>query len=145
MVAVLLLAGVLAGCSGVSTDAVPTPTTNASTTTEAAGVMATGDYPTAPENLTNATARAVALDSEAVYVRQRLRTAVDVRTFDVGNGTVEPGATVLNWSDGGVYVRVVQPYRYQVNGSHADLATEAVYFVSTDTVRREYGSDVMLP
>lgn len=140
--AALVVAVALAGCAGGLGLADRSATTEQSTTAPAT----TADRmpsPDPPDELTNETAKRVALDHEEAYVHDRLRTASDVRRFGVReNATTYVDAEVLNESDGGVYVRVHMPYSYSTDSVEADGSTDAVYFVSEETVERVRGDEV---
>lgn len=133
-VAVVLL---LAGCSASF------GTTTQETTTDRATTADRMTYPGPPADLTNESAKAVALDYEEAYVHNRLRNASEVDSFGVRDGVVvSVEAAVLNESDGGVYVRVQMPYWWGNEDVDSDGGTNAVYFVSEETVERVRGDEV---
>ena len=128
----------LAGCS-----AVPSNPTEESTTTARETTAERLSFPEPPVDLTNETAKAVALDHEEAYVHNRLRNASELTYFSVRAGYVmSVESEVLNESDGGVYVRVQMPYSTGTENSTGDGGTNAVYFVSEDTVERVRGDEV---
>lgn len=100
-------------------------------------------YPDPPDELTSESAKAVALDYEEAYVHNRLRMASELTYFSVREGYVmSVESEVLNESDGGVYVRVQMPYSTGTEDSTGDGGTNAVYFVSEETVERVRGDEV---
>jgi len=111
----VVAAALLAGCaSGLGPAAGPSTTEQPTTT-----FATTADrlpYPDPPDELTNESAKRVALDHEEASVHDRLRNASDVDSFSVRANTT-------------TYV-------------DADGSTDAVYFVSEATVERVRGDEV---
>jgi hypothetical protein len=142
-------AGCLGGVPGSSTTT-PTPPT-----AQWDAPDGPNEYPAPPSNLTDDGARQVAVAYEEAFVLNRLR-ASDVDGYGLG-GVFGTEATVLNRSDGGVYVRVKRGYyttdtiegttaspntTARASKLHADGVSRATYFVSTETVRRVSGREI---
>lgn len=154
----LVLAGCVGGAPGgattddSTTDADPTtettPTATDATTTGVPPNLTDDDPATSPDppaTLTDAAAAEVALAAEAASLYRRLNASLDPDDFGLSATTAQAAATVLNRSDGGVYVRVRHPYSWNADGQHADGLSEAVYFVTTERVDRRRGTDVSVP
>lgn len=140
--AALVVAVTLAGCAG-GLGLADRPATTDRTTTELATTADRMLYPDPPDELTSESAKAVALDYEEAYVHNRLRMASELTYFSVREGYVmSVESEVLNESDGGVYVRVQMPYSTGTEDSTGDGGTNAVYFVSEETVERVRGDEV---
>lgn len=145
----LLLVPVLAGCTTGPTAGRDSGTTTSPTT--AAGPPSPAEpppdgpraYPSPPANLTDETAKRVALAYEEAVVYNTLA-ARDYVEFGATASVMTEEATVLRHADGGIYLRVRHPFWFtteRTDGNrtvqtHADGGTEAVYYVSTDAVVR---------
>lgn len=107
---------------------------------QSAGTPPSESYPAPPPNTTDTAVRQAAVEYEEAYVHNQLRH--HYREFWVSRWE-DPNATVLNRSDGGVYVEVTVTYSYSSENHVADGRTStAVYFVDTTTIRRLHGSTI---
>lgn len=138
LVAVLL---VTAGCIGLSPGD-ETGTQSTSTTAEQTTVPR-ATYPEPPSNLTNSTAKQVAVKHEEARVQNVVRDEHDLNSFSVGY--LRPvDATVVNRSDGGVYVRINATYSYETDRIASDFNPVcSLYHVNQTAIRHvtELGCD----
>ena len=147
-VLLVVLLVTLAGCAGGETG---TPAETSSTTPGSDFDSGSNRTPTAiaapepPADLTNESAKRVALEAERAHVFDILREHTD-RFSEWGVGAwSNPDAVVIDETDGGVYVEVEMPYSYQAGASYVDAVATAVYLVSEDEVRRVDGEEVAIP
>ena len=147
-VLLVVLLVTLAGCAGGETG---TPGETSSTTPGSDFDSGSNRTPTAmaapepPADLTNESAKRVALEAERAHVFDVLREHTD-RFSEWGVGAwSNPDAVVIDETDGGVYVEVEMPYSYQAGASYVDAVATATYLVSEDEVRRVDGEEIAIP
>jgi len=130
-VLVLLSCIVSAGCAGTQLNDTPAPES---------GTL-DGSTGTDGHVLSDDRAEEMAIDAEGDYIFGRLTNAsCTSKGAPGGHGNVR--AEVINRTGSGTYVHVTHPYWYSKGELEADDETESVYFVSSEEVRRESGTDV---
>lgn len=124
----LTVALVTAGCLGLAPTTDPANAENPTTVPRAT-------YPEPPATVTNATATQTVIEYEAARLQNELRAEVELTYFEMGY--MQPAnATVLNRSDGDVYVKVTARYSYATPRKTADgVPVESLYFVNQTTIR----------
>jgi len=142
-VAILVVTALLvtAGCLGSPvTDSSPAQTTASTPTATTATTVSPATYPKAPETLTNETAKQAVVTHETVRLQNELRDRYELTYFELGY--VQPvNVTVLNRSDGGVYVRLDGSYAYGTPNRSADgVPVQALYYVNETAIRHVNGT-----
>jgi len=89
------------------------------------------------------TARERALDAEEQYLSTGFENASCVESWGTSSPVVEAESSVVNRTDGGVYVEVRHPYFYGTESDEADGASEAVYRVTAENETRVSGDRVV--
>ncbi|QPV62895.1 hypothetical protein I7X12_19630 [Halosimplex litoreum] len=84
-----------------------------------------------------------ALDAEAAHLSNGFENATCVESWGVSSPVVEAESSVVDRTDGGVYVEVSQPYFYGTNSTEEDGASEAVYHVTAENETRVSGDSVV--
>lgn len=145
----LLVAALLvtAGCTGVSPtggDASPSataPDATPTTPTTGTAVWSPEVFPSAPPNLSDEQVENAAIAAEKVHVYETLSTEYDLTYLSFGY-MYSSKATVLNRSDGRVYVAVEVRYSYSNGEFVADGASSrALYHANETAIRRVGGLD----
>ena len=129
-----LLVGIVlvtAGCAGIpSLDGPETQTTTEEQTT-----VPRATYPAPPSNLTNGTVTQVALAHEEARLQDHLQEEYDLQSFSMGY-LRQPEATVVNRTDGGVYVRINATYSYETDHVASDFNPAcSLYHVNQTAIR----------
>ena len=130
--AVLLVA---AGCTGSPLADHSGDQPSSSTPTAEATTVPRVTYPDPPANLTNETAKQAAVAYEEARLQNRLRNESEITYFELGY--MRPvNTTVLNRSDGGVYVEIDATYSYGTKQWVADGdPVRSVYHVNETAIR----------
>ncbi|ELZ24288.1 hypothetical protein C475_13602 [Halosimplex carlsbadense 2-9-1] len=84
-----------------------------------------------------------ALDAEERYLSAEFENASCVESWGTSSPIVEAESSVVNRTDGGVYVEVRHPYFYGTNSTEEDGASEAVYRVTAENETRVSGDSVV--
>jgi hypothetical protein len=88
-------------------------------------------------------ARERALDAEEAHLSNGFENASCVESWGTSSPVVEEESSVVNRTDGGVYVEVRHPYFYGTNSTEEDGASEAVYRVTAENETRVSGDRVV--
>ncbi|WP_232686367.1 hypothetical protein [Halobacterium zhouii] len=126
---------VTAGCMGVPLADSSGDQSSSSTPTAEPTTVPTATYPDPPDDLTNETAKQVAVAYEEARLQNQLRNESEITYFELGY--VKPvNVTVLNRSDGGLYVAVDGAYSYGTPEKSADgVPVRSLYYVNEATIR----------
>lgn len=104
---------------------------------------ATTEPPTvSPSEVSDGAAKERALAAEEEFLTARLENASCLNDWGTTPSTVSESAEVVDRSAEGVTVSVTHPYWYSTGNEEADLASDAVYVVTADEVRRTGGTNV---
>jgi len=125
-----------AGCLGAPvTSSSPAQTTASTPTATAATTVPPATYPDPPDALTNESATEAVLTHEAARLQNELREQYELTYFELGY--VQPvNVTVLNRSDGGLYVAVEGSYAYGTPERSADgVPMRSLYHVNETAIR----------
>lgn|GEM_PF-2157761 len=94
--------------------------------------------------LSGSDAKQRALDAEETHLSAGFENAPCVESWGTSSPVVEAESSVINRTDGSVYVEVRHPYFYGTNSTEEDGASEAVYRVTADSETRVSG-DIVVP
>jgi hypothetical protein len=130
-----------------STDATTrTQSATASTDTTVRTKSTTSERTTIPASeLSDSEARERALAAEEQFLTERLRNAPCLTDWGTSPTTASKRARVTERTAEGVSVDVTHPYWYSTERTEADVASNAVYLVTADSVRRVRGERVSVP
>ncbi|AAG20085.1 hypothetical protein [Halobacterium salinarum] len=134
LVLIALLAA--AGCLGSPImEPVRNQTTASASTTTASTTIPQATYPDAPENPTNETVKQAVVAFETARLQNELRDQYELTYFELGY--LQPvNVTVLNRSDGGLYVRIDGSYSYGTPDRSADgVPVRSLYHVNETAIR----------
>jgi hypothetical protein len=124
-----------AGCAGISfsdaSESQPAP----STPTAEPTTVSRAPYPDPPADLTNESATEAVVAYEEARLQNQLRNESEITHFKLGY--MQPvNATVLNRSDGGLYVEVDGTYSYGTREQSADgVPVRSLYHVNETAIR----------
>lgn len=93
----------------------------------------------------NGHAKDRAMTQEEAYLEAELSNASCIESYGTFETTDQKRASVIGYHSDGVTVRVQHPYWYGTDDVEADALSEAVYVVSSDTVRLERRTPLDLP
>lgn len=106
-------------------------------------------YPSPPDDLTVAAVKEVAYAYEGAWIANRLSNEPCVESYTLAPTVTDPEREVVTRGRSAMLVRVKHPYAFSAEREegqlHADLASAARYYVSTDAVVRVSGDDVEAP
>lgn len=106
-------------------------------------------YPPSPDPLDAAAAKEAAYAYEGAWIANRLADEPCVESYTLAATVTDPEREVLRRGRSAMLVRIRHPYAFSAEREdgqlHADLSTEARYYVSTEAVVRVAGDDVTAP
>lgn len=106
-------------------------------------------YPSPPDSLDATSARATAYAYEGAWIANRLAGQDCVDSYTLAATVTDPEREVVERGRSALLVRIERPFGFSATWDdsvlHADGATEARYYVSTEAVVRVTGDDVTAP